>query len=64
MCSYFLIDKFEGADAGFASKTVILTACAEKSRKLDFQLKWAEVGMNIVMVLIFLALQETHYPVG
>lgn len=64
MCFYFLIGQFEGADAGCASKTVILTASAQKSRKLDFQLKWCEIRMNIKMILIFLALQKTDYRVG
>lgn len=64
MCFYFLIGQFEGADAGYASKTVILTASAQKSRKLDFKLKWREIGMHVVMILVFFALQEAHHPVG
>jgi hypothetical protein len=63
MCFYFLIGQFEGADAGYASKTVILTACAQKSRKLDFQLKWREIGIQVIVILVLLAFQKTHHPV-
>jgi hypothetical protein len=45
MCSYFLIGQYGGADASFAPKTVILTVSDQKSRKLDFQLKWREIGV-------------------
>ena len=64
MYSYFLIDQFKDADAGFASKSIILTACVKKSRKLDFQLKWREISMNIVVILIFLTLEKTDHPIG
>ena len=43
MCSYFLIGQYDGAEVGFAPKIIILTASAQKSRKLDFQLKWREI---------------------
>ena len=43
MCSYFLIGQYEDAEAGFAPKIIILTASAQKSRKLDFQLEWREI---------------------
>jgi len=43
MYSYFLIGQYEGAEAYFALKIHILTASAQKSRKLDFQLKWREI---------------------
>jgi len=61
MYSNFLIGQFE--DAGFASKTVILTACVQKSRKLDFKLKWREIRMKVIVVLIFPVLQKTYHPV-
>ena len=54
--SYFLIIKFNEFEAIIASKTIILTACAYKSPKLDFELKWREIGVNIVVVGIFFAL--------
>ena len=56
MCSYFLIGQYDGAEVGFAPKIVILTASAQKSRKLDFQLKWREIRMQVIVILIFLAL--------
>ena len=32
--------------------------------KLDFDPKWGEIRMNIVKILIFLALEEVHDPIG
>ena len=32
--------------------------------KLDFDLKWGEIRMGVVIVLIFLALEKIHDPIG
>jgi hypothetical protein len=56
MYSYFLLGQFEDADASFTAKSIILTACVQKSRKSDFQLKWREIRVNIVVIFAFLTL--------
>jgi len=32
--------------------------------KLDFDLKWGEIRMDVVIVLIFLALEKMNDPIG
>jgi hypothetical protein len=36
----------------------------EIGNESDFDPKWREIGVNIVVILVFFALEEVHKPIG